>query len=497
MHKGFNPTVSLLHKHLIADGEKTALLGIDQRVSYASLYENILRYASLLQLQGISRGDRVLVALPDSPEFIYAFLGSLYAGMIPVPCNDRMETDAIEFILRDSGATALFTAIASPAAKATSAKLKHGYHTDTPEFGILVATVSPGACPPAEFASDTLGFMLYTSGSTGLPKGVPHAAKDLLPEFNAFAVDVLKVVPQDILFSVSKMYFGFGLLNTISSGLGLGATIVLLPEKPSAVNLRHTLSTCRPTLLFAVPAIHEMLLEHAGEILISSAIRACVSSGECLPKALCTAFTAKTKIPIIDAVGSAETFQSFIANHPQNILPGISGHVIPPWKVRLVNDENRPVPDGQPGFLEVSGPCLFPFYWNNRKDTAAGQPSGEWYRTGDVFLGRNTELSFVGRSDDMFKSDGNWVSPVRIEQVLKTHPAIKDCGVCARVFMGTHRPFAHIVLREGIPEIMEQDLHVFARTRLPAHMCPVQYNFHEELPKTISGKIQRFRLKEI
>ena len=484
---GYNPAYKLLQKHLSERGEKIALLCEDCSVSYAELYARVTKYAGMLLADGRVSGERVLIALPDCTEFIYAFLGSILAGLVPVPCSNLLDREQLEFLLRDCHAAAIYGVSASCAANVRSPYLQQTLLIDTPHFLHAYDAV------PADLALHTVsvespGFMLYTSGSTGVPKGIFHSSEKLLLESDHFGRDFLRMTPDDVLFSVSKMHFGFGLLNSIVHGLGAGATVVLMPDKPTLPTVRRIIASSRPTLFFAVPAIYTLLLDTAESLFCERPPRLCISSGEALPGELFSAWLERTGVEIIDSVGATETFHAFIANRPGNVAPDAAGIVIPPWVARITDETGNDVPDGIIGHLEV------------RLSTVAMHSGSEgmantdnWIRTGDMFLANNGVFTFVGRADDMFKCDGNWVSPLPIENALRLHPSVGECAVRARRILGVYRPEAHIVLKQGIGESteLERKLFTFLQPRLPSHMRPVQFTFHGELPKTLTGKIRR------
>lgn len=484
---GDNPAQRLLDRHVLERGEKTALLCDGCSISYAELYARGSRYAAILQTSNTVPGDRVLIALPDGPEFVCAFLGSILAGLVPVPCSDLLDRETLDFLLRDCRATTLFGLSGSCAADAVSPELKQTFPVDSLSFrGCYDA--APSYCRPYPTPDDADCFMLYTSGSTGTPKGIAHGGGVLLPEADHLGREILAITPDDILLSVSKMHFGFGLLNSVVHGLGGGATVALISGKPTLQTLRQAISGSRPTLLFAVPAVYTLLLDAAHDLFHAGPLRLCVSSGETLAGDLFQGWRERTGIEIIDSVGATETFHAVIANRPGSVVPGAAGTVIPPWEARIVDEAGNAVLDGSPGYLEVRGPALAP-----RSGTENRSGGDGWLRTGDMFQADDGVFTFAGRGDDMFKCDGNWVSPLPIENALRLHPAVEECAVRARRILGAARPEAHIVLHQGIHEstALERDLFLFLRSRLPDHMCPVQFIFHTELPRTITGKLRR------
>jgi len=487
----YHPAEELLKKFAAEQGEKAALLCEGRSISYTELYTTVRNYAGLLMSDTLQAGDRVLIALQDSPEFVCAFLGCIQAGLVPVPCSDLLDQERLELLLHDCRATALFGCSNASASSAVSPYLKCRYLVDSPQWIEHLSTVQP-CSHPQPVSDDAVCFILYTSGSTGAPKPVPHRARMLLPETDRLA-GLLNITADDLLFSVSKMHFGFGLLNSILHGLGTGATVLLLPGKPTISSLRQIITESRPTLLFAVPAVYRLLLGEAETLFQKSRLRLCVSSGEALEQDLLIDWQKRTGVEIIDSVGVSETFHPFIAGRPgYAVPPGAAGMVIPPWQARIVDATGAGLPDGISGFLEVrdgsGNPCT---------GTDGQNDTGSWLRTGDIFVASDNLFTFVGRADDMFKCDGNWASPLPIESALRAHPAVEECAVRARRILSAYRPEAHIVLKPGwsASTELERDLFTFIRSRLPAQLCPVQFLFHTELPKTGTGKIRRNMLE--
>ncbi|MDK9708166.1 MAG: benzoate-CoA ligase family protein [Desulforhopalus sp.] len=490
-----NPVVTLLQKTVLAHGDKAALLQDEKSLSYNELFRSIKRYAGLLKGNGLGDGDRVVIAMPDCPEFICAFLGCLYAGLVPVPVNDSLGRSLFEYILNDSEAKAVFTVAECAASQTESAALKRRYLLGDAGFLSELAKASY-TTPPAPYSESTIGYMLYTSGSTGFPKGVPHYGKNILPQVNRYGDEVLHVSADDVLFSVSKLFFAYGLLNTITYALGYGATSILMYEKPYPAKIKQILIEKRPTILFAVPSVHSMLIEEAAAVLQGGSVRLAVSAGETLSAPLCTLFQEKTGVEILDGFGSTEVGHIVLSNFPGEVSPGRTGRPVPPWQVRLLDTKGREVPDGHPGSINLSGPMLLPYYW---KDRGKSPSVIDWFDTGDMFVREEGGYRYVGRSNEMFKCDGNWVSPVQVEKIIESHPAIKECGVTGRKLVGTIRPFAYVVLNSGYTGSLrlETELTNFARKTLAPSMCPVGYIFCKALPRTETGKVQRFKLLEI
>jgi benzoate-CoA ligase len=350
--------------------------------------------------------------------------------------------------------------------------------------------------------------MLYSSGSTGRPKGVPHAAADFLGPAAPWGTEILGVTADDVLFSASKMSFAYGLMSSLTLPLFFGATGVLFPGKPGPYELFECIARHRPSLFFCVPTLYSMMLralEPGAPGCDLSSLRLCYSAGEALPAGLCREWKLQTGVEILDGIGSTEAFNLFLSNRPGSVRCGTSGEALPGFEARLVSDggdgQSPEVPDGTPGNLLIRGPGLSRAYWERPDKTAETMLPGGWLATGDVYVREEGVYTHQGRSDDMMKVGAHWVSPVQVENALRLHPAVAECAVAGLRVEGLLRPCAHVVLKENAQEqgqaraqLGAEILHS-ARALLPLYMCPVRVQFHNDLPKTPTGKIQRFRLR--
>jgi benzoate-CoA ligase len=348
---------------------------------------------------------------------------------------------------------------------------------------------------------DAPAFWLYSSGSTGAPKGCVHLQHDMVVCAALYAQGVLGITPEDRCFSVAKLFFAYGLGNALYFPFAAGATSVLWPGAPTAENVYAVVEKHRPTLFFSVPTNYGMLLaqQREGEDFDLSSIRQAVSAGEALPPALFDRFKERFGIEILDGIGSTEILHIFISNRPGALRPGSSGLLVPGYEARITDEEGRDVAAGEIGNLLIKGDSTCAFYWN-RHDRTKDTIEGHWIRTGDKY--RQDEDGFfwyAGRSDDMLKVGGMWVSPVELENVLLEHAAVLECAVVGRQDRdGLVKPAAYVVLRPGVDEsaARAQELQQFVRSRLADYKRPRWIEFLAELPKTATGKIQRFRLRE-
>jgi benzoate-CoA ligase len=492
--------------------ERPAIRGEPSAVRYDELARRVSQAGNALLRSGCAPGDRVLIVLPDSAEFYAAFFGAAKIGAIAVPVNPMTRSGDYATYLEDCGAR--FAVVHAMALAEFAAAQRGG----RPERVIVVgeagcalpgngvawsewlrgAALSLDAHPTR---STDPAFILYTSGSGGTPKGAVHQHKDMLVTSECYARGVLHIQPSDICFSVSKLYFAYGLGNGMYFPLSAGASAVLMPERPRPERIAELLERHRPTLFFAVPTVYGLLLRAAeqGTPLNFASVRACVSAGEKLPPEVFEQFRRRFGLAILDAIGSTEMLHMFIATREGRARPGSCGVEVPHVEARIVDEDGQACADGEIGNLWVRGQAAFAEYWN-RPDLTSAARRGDWVVTGDKFY-RDPEgyYYYCGRADDMMKVSGLWVAPGEVENALLAHPAVAEAAVVAsRDGQGLTRPVAFAVLRgeaRASPPAAEEIM-AFVRARLPQFKCPQEVKFLPELPKTATGKIQRFRLRE-
>ena len=507
----FNVASWLVDRHVgEGRGARTAILCGNEAVTYAGLAERSDRFGAALRELGVRREERIMLVLLDTPAFPYAFLGAMKIGAVPIPTNTLLRPADYQYMLNDSRAAVVV--VSEPLLKSIESlprsELPHLRHVivDGPaREGALSMDELLAGSPPlaaAEATSrDDAAFWLYSSGTTGFPKGAVHLHHDIVHTVELYAKPVLGIDENDRTFSVAKLFFAYGLGNALTFPFAVGATTVLMPGPPAPAAVFETIERFRPTLFYSVPTGYAQLLAQRrdGPDFDLSSIRHAVSAGEALPKAIYERFQARFGVEILDGIGSTEILHIFISNRPGRARPGSSGEVVPGYEVRLVDEDGVEVPDGEIGNLLVKGDSTCAGYWNKHertKDTI----EGHWIRTGDKYSrDHDGYLWYAGRSDDMIKPGGIWVSPVEIENTLVEHPAVREAGVIGhRDADGLEKPIAYVVLAEGQVESDElaAELQGFVRERLAEFKRPRWVRFIDELPKTATGKTQRFRLRE-
>jgi len=511
----FNLAAYFLDRPAREHPARVAILGEPAAMRYAELAALANRVGNALRALGCARGERVLIVLPDSAEFIALFFGATKIGCVAVPVNSTTRARDYAYYLADCGArTAIVhsSALAEflPAAEGTP--LEHvvvvGEPPGTPQAPTRVRfhawTEWVGAASselePHPTAADDTAFFLYTSGSGGTPKGAVHRHKDMLVTSRSFAQGVLGLCAADRTFSVSKLFFAYGLGNGMYFPLSVGASTLLNPERARVESVLKMVARRRPTVFFAVPTFYAALLREAerGVLADFSSVRLAVSAGEMLPAEIFEQFRGRFKLEILDGIGSTEMLHMFISSCPGRARPGSCGVEVPNYEARIVDDSAQPVATGEIGNLWVKGESAFAGYWNKPELTARAK-RGDWVVTGDKFF-RDADgyYHYCGRSDDMMKVAGMWVSPGEVENALLGHSQVAEAAVVGLADeLGLVRPVAYVVLCTGASPSAELagEIREFVRGRLPGYKCPQEVRFLAELPKTATGKIQRFRLR--
>lgn len=413
----FNIASELLDQNAIYRKDKVAIYWGNKKVTYGELLENVNKFANILAELNISPRERVVIHLPDSPMFFYAFLGSIKYGAWPVPVNTMLNVEDYEYLLTDSEARVLVTERDSKAAKAKVNHLCYKLYADDFLPYYLQKASSEANTYPSK--KEDIAFWLYSSGSTGKPKGVPHRHIDMAFSADHYAASILNLTQNDICFSVSKLFFAYGLGNGLAFPLRHGASVVLLSQPPSPDNVIETVKTYKPTVFFGVPTQYNSVLKKLGGTKENpfESVRICTSAGEALPPEIFKKWKDKTGLEILDGIGSTEAFHIFISNRAGDVKPGFSGRVVPGYEAKVIDEDGNEVPDGEAGHLVIRGESVTRGYWNRPKDNQEKFLEGGWFKTGDMYSVIDGYFVYQGRGDDMLKVGGIWVSPVEIENV--------------------------------------------------------------------------------
>jgi benzoate-CoA ligase len=506
----FNAAAHFVDRH-VAEGRGggTAFRFGGRSVTYADVAGRVARCGHALTALGVEIENRIVIALPDHPAFAATFWGAAKLGAIAVPVNTLMTPDEYAFVLNDSRAkVAVVDASLAPAFLSIRARCSAlraivavgGAPRGAMEFGDLLARASDRLEAAPTFREDIV-YWGYTSGSTGAPKAAVHSHKDLVAAAELVGVGIFGLTADDLILSASKLYFAFGLGNSLYFPAHVGAAAVLEPERLDAERAFETIARERPTVFLAVATLYARMLQVPDAVsrYDLSSLRLCVTSGEALPAPVFDAWVERFGIQLCDVVGSTEALHDFIATRPGKARRGSCGQVVPGFDARLVDEDGRDVTTGDVGQLLVRGETTAPYYWNRLERTRATM-LGDWLRTGDMMsCDADGYYYFAGRADDMLKVSGMWVSPTEIEAALLAHPAIVEAGVVGRAdASGLVRPVAAVVLKDGAApsKALDAELRGFVRDRLAGYKVPATIEFVAELPKTATGKIQRFRLRD-
>lgn len=505
----YNAAADLIERNLVAGrGGKTAFVDDNGRYTYAELAERASRFANLMRRLDVHPEQRILLCLHDTIDFPTVFLGAIKAGVVPVAVNTQLTPSEFAFMLADSRArVVVVSAPVLPAMKAALAELPEprpelivSGPSDEADILARLTAEMPAVSATAATHPDEPCFWLYSSGSTGRPKGTAHVHSSLVRTAELYAIPVLGIAESDVVYSVAKLFFAYGLGNALTFPMAVGATSVLMSERPTPPSVSRILRERRPTIFCAVPTFYAAMLAgtdlpHRHEM----ALRRCVSAGEPLPQEIGRRWSERTGIDILDGIGSTEMLHIFLSNWPEDVRYGSTGKPIPGYQLRIVDEHETPVARGEIGDLLVSGPTSAAYYWNNR-DRCRATFLGPWTRTGDkYFEDQDGYYVYCGRSDDMMKVSGMYVSPAEVEAALVAHDDVLEAAVVgAPDENGLTKPKAFVVVRPGVPadEVLVRGLEAHAKGVLAPFKCPRWYTFLDDLPKTATGKIQRFRLRE-
>jgi len=508
-----NAALYFIDRHRSGEiGSKPAFIEAGQGtrvLSYSQLADQSDLMASLYARHGLRREDRAAMLVLDRIEFPVIFWGSLKAGVIPVPLNTLLSVDVYDAILRDSRVRALFISIElldtlkpmleeNPYLQAIFVVGGEG-SGEYLSFGDELAKGEPGEV--VSVATDEIAFWLYSSGSTGLPKGVKHVHGSLKATSDTYGNQVLQIKKDDVIFSIAKMFFAYGLGNAMTFPLAVGATTVLLATRPTPESVCAVMQQTQPSLFCGVPTLYAAMLATLEEDTLRAGfkkVRHSISAGEALPEDIGKRWRQSVGSDILDGVGSTELLHIFLSNAPSDVAYGTSGTAVPGYDLRLVNSQGSEVAVGEIGELLVKGASSADGYWNQR-DKSRDTFEGVWTRTGDKYERcQDGRLIYCGRTDDMFKVSGIWVSPFEIEQALVSHASVLEAAVvAARDDKGLEKPKAFVVLKaENSDEHLLASLKDHVKEKVGKWKYPRWIEIVEGLPKTATGKIQRFKLRD-
>jgi benzoate-CoA ligase family protein len=491
-------------------GQKVAIYYHERQINYQDLKEMVNRAGNGLRDLGVEMENRVLILCHDSPEFIASFFGAIKIGAVPVPVNTMMHPKDYEYYLNNSRAKVII------AHSDLWSKIRHLRKQFVYLHHVIVidglteegevnyeewSNQSSTELSPAHTSSDDVAFWLFSSGSTGNPKGIIHLQHDMEYAYEHYAKNILEITQDDLTFSASPLFFAYGLGNGAYFPLGCGGATILMPGRSIPENVFQTIEKYRPTIFFGVPTLYQSMLnldEKTDQPYDLSSVRICVSAGEPLPPSTMKGWKQRYNLDILDGIGSSEATHIFISNRMGDIKEGSTGKVVPGYEVKIADDGGRPLPPNEVGELFVKGDSLAHCYWNLHEENKR-RFIGEWFKTGDKYYqDESGYFWYCGRSDDMIKAGGIWVSPIEIENVILQHDAISEVAVIGIPNTeGLEKPKAFIVLKSGHEpsEELKKELQQFVKKNLASYKYPRSIEFIDELPKTATGKIQRFKLR--
>ena len=490
--------------------DKVAYIDDHKQLTYAELADAVKRMAAALTATGMRREERVLILLHDSCDWPVAFLGALYAGVVPVAVNTLLTAKDYQYILEDSRAKVAF--VSAPLLPTLNRAIEDGAlslnhvvvsgEADTQSQTVMPFSEFIDQADPLANAADTHpdepGFWLYSSGSTGQPKGTVHTHANLLQTAELYGKGILGITEKDICFSAAKLFFAYGLGNALSFPLSVGATVVLMAERPTPQAVFTRWIEQQPTIFFGAPTGYAGMLASADlPTRDQVSLRLASSAGEALPQDIGERFTQRFNVEIIDGIGSTEMLHIYLSNQPRNVHYGTTGYPVPGYAIELRNDDGTLTADGEIGELYIQGPSAALMYWNNR-DKSRDTFQGVWTRSGDKYIRNpNGTYTYSGRTDDMLKVSGVYVSPFEVESTLVQHPAVLEAAVIGHQDAdGLTKTKAYVVINEGA-STDEDELKQFVKDKIAPYKYPRIIEFIDALPKTATGKIQRFKLREI
>jgi benzoate-CoA ligase len=506
----YNAAYDLIQRNLQAGrGDKVAFIDDQGEYSYADLDRRSSRVANALKTLGVAREQRILLCIHDTIDFPAVFLGAIKAGIVPIAVNTLLTAKDYAYMLQDSRAKAVV--VSAPLLATfeslldTVETLEHiivaGAPSDQADSLAAITANESDSCDIADTVADEPCFWLYSSGSTGAPKGTVHIHSSMILTAELYARPTLGIDENDVVFSAAKLFFAYGLGNGLSFPMSVGATTVLMAERPTPASVSERLRKYQPTIFYGVPTLYAAMLSsdelpRADEV----NLRLCASAGEALPAELNKRWKSQFDVEIYDGIGSTEMLHIFLSNSPKELRYGTTGKPVPGYQVRLVDDDGNPITEpNETGELQINGPTAATGYWGNRLKTRHTF-LGEWTRSGDKYsMDEDGFYIYAGRSDDMLKVSGIYVSPIEVESTLIVHEAVLEAAVIGKEDKDKlTKPAAFIILKPGYEggEKMAATLKEHVKSSLAPYKYPRWFHFVDELPKTATGKIQRFKLRE-
>ena len=510
--RNYNAAHDLIERNLRAGrAAKTAFIDDTGSITYGQLAERVNRAANALTDLGLAMEDRIMLAHLDTIDFPSVFLGAIKAGIIPIAGNTLLTPSDYEFMLNDSRAKVLVVSeqllpTFAPLLDKVAGRLPFLQHVivsgkeTRPHLSLAAMMAKAGAArDPAPTTCDDACFWLYSSGSTGMPKGTVHMHSHLIQTAELYATPVLGIREDDLVFSAAKLFFAYGLGNSLTFPMSVGATAILMAERPTPASVFQRLQQLRPTIFYGVPTLYAALLASPDipkpETLN---LRVCTSAGEALPADIGERWTKHFGVEILDGIGSTEMLHIFVSNRPGEVRYGTTGKPVPGYALRVVDDAGNQVKTGEIGELQINGPTSASCYWNNRAKSRATF-MGDWTRSGDKYtVDESGYYTYSGRTDDMLKVGGIYVSPFEVEGALLTHPDVLEVAVIGQADEDQLiKPKAYVVTRAGVTgdTALAEQLQRHVKAKLAPYKYPRWVEFASELPKTATGKIQRFKLR--
>ena len=506
----YNITSKLIDQNVEnGNGDRVAIWYKDQKYTYRKLQQLINKVGNALLILGVHMEDRVMLIMKDSPEAIAGFYGALKIGAIPVPVNYLCKADDFRYLLNNSRARVAIlheefkkevigwkdkllylrnTVVVYPQERNGYISFWDFVNHCSDELSVAYTTV------------DDAAFWSYTEGSTGVPKAAVHLQHDIFTCIENYAKGLLGINRNDIIYSASKIFYSYGLGNSVFYPFAFGASVVLDPDEPTPKKVLETITKHRPTVFFGVPAVYAAMLQvdNLEKKYDLSSLRICVSAGESLPKEIFYEWKKRFDIEILDGIGCTELIHVFISNRPGEVKPGSSGKPVPGYFARIVDDDGKEVPEGEIGTLHVKGDSAAAYYWRYHEMTKTSM-LGEWFNTGEkYYCDKDGYYYYCGHGDDMLKVGGIWVSPVEVEETLLSHPSVFQAAVVPyRDEQDLVKPKAFVVLKPGhrASDDLAKEIQTFVKTTIAPHKFPRSIEFINEMPMTATGKIQRYRLR--